>query len=141
MRVLIDTDVVLDLVLEREAFVEAAASLFRLHERAEIEGYVSCITPVNVFYVTRKAKGIEIARQAVESLLASVGLCALNRTVLEDAQRLGFADFEDAVQHASATASNVDAIVSRNISDYKKSTLPVFTPTDFLNNHKAQEPE
>jgi predicted nucleic acid-binding protein len=141
MRVLFDTDIVLDLVLERETFAEASASIFRLHERAEIEGYVSCITPVNVFYVTRKAKGIEIARQAVESLLASVGLCALDRSVLEDAQQLEFKDYEDAVQHASAVASRLDAIITRNIGDYKKSKLPVFTPTDFLNNHKAQESE
>jgi predicted nucleic acid-binding protein len=133
MRVLFDTDVVLDLVLDREPFVETAAALFELHEQGRIDGYISSITPVNVFYLTRKNKGIEVARRAVEELLATLNVCALDRFILEDAHRLGFTDYEDAVQYASATASGLDAIVTRNLKDYKNTTLPVFAPADFLN--------
>jgi predicted nucleic acid-binding protein len=133
MRVLFDTDVVLDLVLDREPFIEAAAALFKLHEQGRIDGYISSITPVNVFYLTRKNKGSEGARQAVKELLATLSVCALDRFVLEDAHRLAFTDYEDAVQHATATASNLDAIITRNVDDYKNATLPVFSPIDFLN--------
>jgi predicted nucleic acid-binding protein len=132
MRVLFDTDLVLDLVLDREPFVEDAATLFSLHERGRIDGYISGITLVNVFYLTRKLKGSEGARQAVKELLATLRVCPLDQSVLEDAQRLAFADYEDAVQHASATASQIEAIITRNLDDYIDATLPVFSPTAFL---------
>lgn len=138
MRVLFDNDVVLDLVLDREPFVEAAAALFVLNEQGRIDGYISGITLINVFYVTRKSKGVGVARQAVGELLATLNLCHLDKSIMEDASRLAFADYEDAVQHASATASGLDAIVTRNLDDYKHATLPVFSPTDFLNHLKAQ---
>jgi predicted nucleic acid-binding protein len=133
MRVLFDTDVVLDLILDREPFVEAAASLFAAHEQGRIKGYISGVTLVNVFYVTRKAKGRHNARRAVEELLATVSICPLYQAILVNAYSLSFTDYEDAVQHASATASRLDAIVTRNLDDYKNATLPVFSPTDFLN--------
>lgn len=133
MRVLFDTDLVLDLVLDREPFAEAAAALFVLHEQGRIDGYISGITLVNVFYLTRKFKGINDARRAVKELLATLGVCPLDHSVLEEAHRLAFADYEDAVQNASAVASQLDAIITRNLSDYKNATLPVSSPTDFLN--------
>jgi predicted nucleic acid-binding protein len=133
MRVLFDTDLVLDLVLDREPFADAAAAVFTLHENGRIRGYISGITMVNVFYLTRKSKGISGARKAVEELLATLSVCPLDQLVLENAHRLTFTDYEDAVQHACATASGLDAIVTRNLADYKNATLPVFSPADFLN--------
>ena len=133
MRVLFDTDLVLDLVLDREPFVDAAADVFNLHEKGRIRGYISGITLINVFYLTRKSKGIVGARKAVEELLTTLSICPLDQLVLENAHRLTFTDYEDAVQHACATASGLDAIITRNLADYKNATLPVFSPTDFLN--------
>ncbi len=133
MRVLFDTDLVLDLVLDREPFADAAAAIFDLHERKRIDGYISGITLVNVFYVTRKAKGLASARQAVEELLATLSVCPMHQAIFEDAQKLSFTDYEDAVQHATATAIELDAIVTRNLKDYGNATLPVFSPADFLN--------
>ncbi len=139
MRALFDTDVVLDLVLDREPFVEAAAALFESHEQGRVDGYISGITLVNVFYVARKIKGSGGARRAVEELLATLNVCPLDQTALENAQRLAFTDYEDAVQHACAIAGNLDAIVTRNLDDYKNASLLVFTPTDFLNHLKSQQ--
>lgn len=140
MRVLFDSDVVLDFVLDREPFVEPAAALFELHRRGSIDCYVSGITIINVFYVTRKLKGIGAARLAVEGLLAALLICPVGRVVLNDAYRLPFLDYEDAVQHACAVADRLDAIVTRNLEDYKNATLPVFAPADFLDHLKAQQP-
>ena len=58
MRVLLDTNIVLDLILDRQPFAEAAASIWELNYQGKIEAYVSAITPINVFYVTRKMKGL-----------------------------------------------------------------------------------
>ena len=138
MRVLLDTDVVLDVVLAREPFAQASAQLFKLHEQGKIDAYIAAITPINVFYITRKIKGGQAARQAVELLLSSLAVCPLSHGVLAEAYKLRFADYEDAVQHASATANGIDTIVTRDINDCKNATLPVFSPTDFLAKLESQ---
>jgi predicted nucleic acid-binding protein len=132
MRVLLDTDVILDVVLAREPFAQKSAQLFKLHEQGKIDAYMAAITPINVFYITRKLKGTDAAQLAVELLLMSLAVCPLSHAVLDDAYKLSFADYEDAVQHASATASGLDTIVTRDIDDYKNATLQIFSPTDFL---------
>jgi predicted nucleic acid-binding protein len=138
MRVLLDTDVVLDLVLEREPFAEAARELFDWIARGECDGYVSAITPVNVFYLGRKSKGGDATKRAIRDLLAAVRVCPVDQNVLDDALASLITDYEDAVQHASAKASQLDAIVTRNLDDYRSAVLPVFTPADFLKYLKQQ---
>ncbi len=140
MRVLFDSDVVLDLVLDREPFAEDAAALFELNERGRIRGYASGVTIVNVFYVTRKNKGAAAARLAVGELLAILSVCPIDQNVLKDAHRLPFSDYEDAVQHACAEAVQLEAVVTRNLEDYKNAALPVFAPADFLKHLKSQQP-
>lgn len=139
MLVLLDTDVVLDLVLAREPFAQVSAQLFKLHEQRKIDAYIAAITPINVFYITRKIKSAQAARQAVELLLSSLAVCPLSHRVLDEAYKLPFADYEDAVQHASATAHGLDTIITRDINDYKNATLPVFSPADFLKNFESQQ--
>ncbi len=140
MRVLFDTDVVLDLLLDREPFAEAAAALFELHERGAVDAYVSGITAVNVFYVTRKLKGTSAARTAVGELLSALEVCPFDRNVLTAAHASAFSDYEDAVQHASAEASRLDAIVTRNLGDYRNAALPVLSPADLLKRLASQQP-
>ncbi len=132
MRVLIDTDIILDVFLKRAPFAEAAAALWRANEQGQIDGYVSAITPVNLFYIARKLKNVEVARRAVVELVDAFRVCPVERTILQDALALPFRDFEDAVQHAAAVAGLMDAIVTRDLTDYAGATLPVFSPADFL---------
>jgi predicted nucleic acid-binding protein len=132
MRVLLDTDVVLDYLLSREPFAQAAGELLALNAQGTFDGYISGITPINVFYIARKIMGRDKLRQALDDLLLAVRICPVTHAVLRQALILPFADYEDAVQHASATASRLDALVTRNLDDYKNATLPVFSPTDFL---------
>jgi predicted nucleic acid-binding protein len=132
MRVLLDTDVVLDVILAREPFAKVAARLLDFNQQGLFEAYVSGITPINIFYIARKARTAGDLREAIKQLLLSVRVCPVDHAILTTALALPFSDYEDAVQHASATASQVDAIVTRNLDDYKHATLPVFSPTDFL---------
>src|SRR5687767_6922360 len=132
MRALLDTDVLLDLFLDRESFAETAAALWEANERGDFEGYISAITPVNLFYITRKLKDLTTARQAVAELVATLRICTVDQEILQSALSLPLADYEDAVQHASAIANQVDVIVTRNLEDYAGATLPVFSPKDFL---------
>ena len=132
MRVLLDTDVVLDLLLDRPGFAEHAAAVWEANEQGRVEAYISAITPVNVFYIARKLKGAEKARQAVIELLAALRVCPLDQVMLQTALSLPLTDYEDAVQLASAMASQLDALLTRNLEDYQNATLPIFSPPDFL---------
>ncbi len=131
-RALLDTDVILDLLLAREPFRAAARALWTAHREGEFEGFVSPVTPVNVFYIGRKIKGRATAYQLVAEILATFPVCSLDQIALQSALTLPFADFEDAVQHTAATASGLDAIITRNLADYTNASIAVYSPTDFL---------
>jgi predicted nucleic acid-binding protein len=133
MRVLLDTDVVLDVMLARSPFAAPAAQLLNLVENGSFEAYISSITPINIFYIARKTQTVGDLKLALRHLLQNVRVCSIDHSILTDALALPFTDYEDAVQCAAATASNLDAIITRNLKDYKNATLPIFSPTDFLN--------
>ncbi len=131
-RALLDTNVILDLFLDRAPFADDAAALWQANEDGRFEGYISAITPVNLFYIARKFKGVATARQAVAEIVAAWRVCSLDQTMLQLALALPFTDYEDAVQHASATASKLEAIITRDPTGFAGATLPVFSPTEFL---------
>ncbi|MEZ4517224.1 MAG: PIN domain-containing protein [Chloroflexota bacterium] len=132
MRVLLDTNVVLDLYLDRIPFADAAAALWQAHEQGDLVGYVSSITPVNIYYIAQKLKDERTARQAVIELLSTLRVCPTDQLVLSAAIELPIRDYEDAVQIACAMSMSLDAIVTRNLDDYASSPIPVYAPTDFL---------
>lgn len=132
MRILLDTDVVLDYILENEGHFDNSEQIFTYLNKSVIEVFVGSITPINVFYITRKRKGKEIAFQAVRFLLDSVQFCVSDQKIMENAFSLGFLDYEDAVQCASAVSENLDAIITRNASDFVKSPIPIYSPAEFL---------
>jgi len=136
MRALLDTDVVLDILLDREPFAEAASALWQANQQGDFEGYILAITPINVFYIARKLKGAEIARRAVNEVLAGLRVCLVNQTILEAAVALPLTDYEDAVQYACAIANQLEVIVTRNLEDYQGATIPIMPPLDFLNELK-----
>jgi predicted nucleic acid-binding protein len=138
MRALIDTDVILDVLLERQPFLQNSRAVWPAHEDGQFDGYVAAITPVNVFYIARRYRDAATTRQLLGDLLATFSVCSLDHAILQTAYAFPMADFEDGVQHASAAASQLDAIITRNVGDYAQATLPVFTPTDFLA-HLAQQ--
>ena len=139
MRVLLDTDVILDVITARKPFTHEAAELLDLSEKGAFEAYISALTPLNVFYIARRAKSSINLRESIKELLKAVKVCPLNDEVLNAAFALPFSDYEDAMQHCCATAERLEAIVTRNVRDYKNATLPVFTPAEFLDHIKTQQ--
>jgi len=132
MRALIDTDVNLDFILQRQPFFVEAAEIFTRLGNGEFDAYVSAVTPIDVYYFTRKIKAIRGAKQAVQDLLIAVRICAVDDKILQDAHNSPITDYEDAVQHECAVAENLDAIVTRNTKDYKNSSIKVYSPSEFL---------
>jgi predicted nucleic acid-binding protein len=128
MRVLIDTNVVLDLLQEREPFVENAARLFERIDAGEIEGFITATTITNIYYIIRKAAGKVVAQDAISQILSDLNICAVDLNVLEQALSLNFEDFEDAVQYACAVVHNLDAIVTRDLSGFVNTEISVVLP-------------
>jgi predicted nucleic acid-binding protein len=132
MRALIDTNILLDLVLDRAPFVEDATAIWEACRTEQFVGYVSAISPLNVFYVVRRARDASIARQAVEDILAVFDICGVDGDALKTALTLPLKDFEDAGQLAGALAYQLDAIVTRDPDDFAGASLPLYSPADFL---------
>lgn len=132
MRVLLDNDVVLDFLTARQPFFTEAERIFQHLDSGKIECFVSTITPVNVFYIVRKLSGKDIALQTVKDLLKAVQVCQTNFRILQDATVSTITDYEDAVQHESAIAENLDAIITRNTKDFANSTIQIYSPQEFL---------
>ena len=139
MRVLLDTDVVIDFLMAREPFAQRARQIFELNAQRKIQCYIASITRLNVFYIARKSHSLEDRLRIIRQLLLQVEVTAISHEILLRAFDFGFLDYEDAVQCACAEADGVEAIVTRNVDDYKNAKLPVFTPGDFLQRLTAQQ--
>jgi predicted nucleic acid-binding protein len=134
MKVLFDTNVILDVLLDRKPFSDTASYLFSKVENSEIIGYICATTVATIHYLAVKAVGPHAASGHIRTLLSLFVIAPVNRVVLENALSSRFGDFEDAVIHEAARHAGADYIVTRNLSDFKESKLTVFEPTEFINN-------
>ncbi len=132
MKVLFDTNVLLDVFLEREPFFEASAQAIGLAEKGVIEGWICGTTVTTIFYLLAKKLSKRKATQHVREMLKIFNVSNINRVVLEDALSSNFKDYEDGVIYQSAVHSNLEAIVTRNLKDFVESEIPVYNPKVFL---------
>ncbi len=130
MRVLIDTNIVLDFLQERLPFFENAVRLFERIDSGEIEGFIAATTITNIYYIVRKTAGALVAQDAITQILTDLYICTVDRDVLEQAIALNFHDFEDAVQYVCGVVHNVDAIVTRDKSGFISAEIPVILPEE-----------
>lgn len=128
MRVLVDTNVVLDFLQEREPFVENATKLFERIDAGEVEAFIAATTITNIYYIVRRSAGPVVAQEAIAQVLVDLNICPVDRDVLERAISLNFRDFEDAVQYICGVLHNVDAIVTRDRSCFVGAEIPVVLP-------------
>lgn len=132
MKVIFDTNVVLDVLLEREPHVTAAARLFSLVDNGDLEGSICATTATTVFYIAARSFGAKRAQAQVRDLLGLFDVATVDRDVLTRALALEFADFEDAVLHEAASAGGMSAIVTRDRQGFANATIPVFDPHELL---------
>ncbi|MCU0575047.1 MAG: PIN domain-containing protein [Syntrophobacteraceae bacterium] len=135
---LFDTNVVLDLLLDREPFSPDAARCFSMVEAGEIEGWLCASTLTTLHYLIRKSAGAKNALATISTLMSLFEVAPVNKAVLESALSLPFKDFEDAVLHEAARYSNVDVIITRNTADFKNSSIRVQLPASLL--HELKRP-
>lgn len=133
MKLLLDTNIVLDVLMDRMPFSDYAVELFSRAEDGTIMGYLCGTTITTIYYLTAKTVGDERAREEIKKLLKLFEVAPVNRHVLESALVAGFSDFEDAVIHEAACHAGADAIVTRNRKDFSKSRIPVYSPQEMVN--------
>ena len=132
MRVLFDTNVIVDLLLNRRPFAEAAAGLAARVERGSLAGVLCATTITTVHYLVAKAAGSGAARTELRKLLDLFEVAPVTRAVVESAFDQRIEDFEDAVIHEAAREASVEAIVTRDLRDFAGAELPVYGPAELL---------
>jgi predicted nucleic acid-binding protein len=132
-RILIDTDVVLDFFFDRKPFSDDATRIFILCEKKRVWGFVTPVIISNVYYLLRKTAKHEKVIENLSMLMNILDVATINKASILEALHSEFKDFEDAIQNFSAQHENdIKIIVTRNIKDYKESSLSIMTPETYL---------
>ena len=132
MKVLIDTNVILDVLCQRDGFAEAALHIFRLCEIKRLKGFVSALSVPNIVYIMRKELDTERTAVIIERLSLIFSIADLTAADLTQASKLGYDDFEDALQSVCAQRVKAERIITRNTRDFRASPIPVETPAEFI---------
>lgn len=132
MKVLLDTDVLVDVGLERPGFADPATKLLRAIEERACEGFLAWHSAANLYYLMRPKRGGDDARRLIGRLTEIVEIPATDTKSLRQAAALPMADFEDAMQAVAALACGADFIATRNLKDYRKSPVPAAAPETIL---------
>ena len=130
MKVLFDTNIILDVLLDRKPFVEFSSGLMSFVEDKVIEGYLCATTITTIDYLVAKAHGRKKAKLTIHKLLHIFQIAEVNKDVLLLSTDSKFDDFEDAVQHYAGQLASVDSIVTRNNTDFKQAEYPVYSPDE-----------
>jgi len=132
LKVIVDTNVVLDVLLARRPFVEHAAEVFGLAERSEIEAYLCATTMTTLDYLLAQSLPKAEVRETLHRLLSLFEIAPVNRPVIEEALRSKVTDFEDAVLEQSGRLVGAEAVVSRDAKGFQRSILASFDPLELL---------
>lgn len=131
-RVLLDTNIIIDLLAKREPFDQDARKLFSFGDKEKVNLFTSALSIANVSYVLLKKKTPEEAKQILRKLNLLVRILSLDEKVISLALNENeFKDFEVGLQYYSALENNVDIIITQNLKDFENSKIPVMTAGQF----------
>lgn len=133
MKLLIDTNVALDVLLKREPFYQTSAKVLELTENETIQEYISAAAITDIYYIAqRQLHDRQAVRVLLKNLLSIVSIAAVSGREINYALTLPWPDFEDSVQYSIAAMQSMDGIVTRNPQDYQNASLPVWQPEQVL---------
>lgn len=127
-RILLDVNLILDVLLDRQPHAEAASLVWEAVETGCAEGLLSAHAVTTIHYLNARATKAATARDTTTALLSVFSVAPVDQAVLGEATALGWSDFEDAVTAAAARAARCDALVTRNRADFRRSPVRVLTP-------------
>jgi predicted nucleic acid-binding protein len=133
MRILVDTNVVLDVLLERHPFYDDCFAVFQIVDLECVRGCLSAASITDIFYFIRKKwRDIEEVYRMMDKLTEIFSVVPVSEKTIAGALALRWKDFEDAVQYTAATENDINFIVTRNAADYELSGVPCMAPIDFI---------
>ncbi len=132
MRLLIDGNILLDVLQKRAPHYEDSAKVWKMCETDMADGYISALTFANLVYIMRKELDAEKVSEVLKKMSLIFIFEDLTASDINAAAEMKWADFEDAVQAATAKRIHADYIITRNVKDFKNSEVIAFTPSEFL---------
>ncbi len=131
-KVFVDTDIILDLLSEREPFYVHSATLFSRADKGEIKLFVSSLSFANLNYILSRQYSADQARKKLLKFKTLVTVLAVNAKIIDLALSSNFKDFEDGIQYFTSIENSIKIILTRNLKDFKTSEIPVMTAEQFL---------
>jgi predicted nucleic acid-binding protein len=132
IKVLFDTNIILDIALKRESFFEDAQKLFILIDKERITGNITATAITDIYYIAKKEKGHNEAINFIKNLIEVIDVIGINKETILKALASKMKDFEDAIQSSAAEIHQIDLILTRNKNDFTDTTIKVLTPKEFL---------
>ena len=131
-KLLVDTNIVIDLLSKREEFFQEAQELFTLADNRQVDLFVSALTFANTHYLLSKYQKLDDARKILIKFKVLVKVAPLDDKIVELALVSDFKDFEEAIQYNTALENGIDVIITRNKKDFKNSKLPIMNAREYL---------
>lgn len=132
MKILIDTNVIVDVALERHPFYSESLQVLSFVYHQEIEGYISASTFSDIYYIIRKEKGRDSALNFLRGIATFCRVATVDTAAINMALGTNFRDFEDAIQYSTAIVNQLDAIVTRNPQDFPVAIPRIMTPEQLI---------
>lgn len=136
MRILLDTNIILDIALKRDAFYDNSVKVFKLIDNRNLFAFISATTITDIYYIAKKQTGHEKSIEFIRGLLKFAEPLSVDKEIIIGAFESKINDFEDAVQSSVAIENDLDFNVSRNVKDYLGSTVKTVTPEEFISLQK-----
>lgn len=137
-KLFIDTNVMLDLLGEREPFYNSAAAIATFADKGKIEMTVSALSYSTVFYLLSKFENSEVVKEKLRKFKVISETSDLTDIIIDKGLSSKFSDFEDALQYHCALKMDCNMLITRNVKDFKKSNIPVMTPDEYLKSLKSK---
>jgi predicted nucleic acid-binding protein len=132
MKILIDTNIIIDYLVDRTPFADYAERVLELCRSGEVEGFLTANAVTHIYYVVRKAVGREKTLEAIRTLCSVLDIAYVGKGDILRAMELDITDYEDALAAQCARRIKADCIVTRNIADFVASPVPAKEPAVFL---------
>ncbi len=135
-KLFIDTNVMLDLLGERDPFYDSIAKVATIADKGKVELIVSALSYSTVFYLLSKFEDNEIVKEKLRKFRAISETSDLTDRIIDKGLSSKFSDFEDALQFLCALRLDCNILITRNVKDFKESSIPVMTPDEYLKSLK-----
>jgi predicted nucleic acid-binding protein len=132
VKVLLDTNIIVDVAVERQPYFGDSETVLSLVEQGEIEGYISASTFGDLYYIIRRDKGRDLTLEFLRYIASFCQVATVDGSAITMALTANFRDFEDAIQYSTAVVNQLDAIVTRDAEDFSVTTPRILTPAQLI---------